>query len=152
MEPGDFRLKAQEIFTPDFPKQVKYAKTIVLRFIFFSGLVPRCFHTHGGRRSGGSSRSPWPRLLLTPFLGSLDAGNLERVRAGENTQQPWKPSSPFMPGLALGPDPLLARVAFLVSFGDREANKKLDCFLVATRTLVWNELGLVSTHNLSRSR
>ena len=49
-----------------------------------------------------------------------------------------------MPGLALGPDPLLARVAFLVSFGDREANKKLDCFRVATRTLVWNRLGLVS--------
>ena len=49
-----------------------------------------------------------------------------------------------MPGLALGPDPLLARVAFLVSFGDREANKKLDSFCIATSTLVWNRLGLVS--------
>ena len=49
-----------------------------------------------------------------------------------------------MPGLPLGPDPLLARVAFLVSFGDREANKKLDCFRIATRILVWNRLGLVS--------
>ena len=49
-----------------------------------------------------------------------------------------------MPGLALGPGPLLACVAFLVSFGDREANKKLDCFRIAKRSLVWNRLGLVS--------
>ena len=39
---------------------------------------------------------------------------------------------------------LFCACAFLVSFWDREANRKLDCFHVATRTLVWNRLGLVS--------
>ena len=86
-----------------------------------------------------------------PSLEALMLATLRECAQRRVPCQPWKPSSPFMPGLALGPDPLLARVAFLVSFGDREANKKLDCFRVAKRTLVWNRLDS-SGHNLSKNR
>ena len=86
MEPGDFRLKPKK-YAP-LNSQTGKHKTVAVRFIniLFSGQVPQCFRTRGGRRSGATSRSLWPRLLHTPFLGSLVAGNLESVRAGENTQ------------------------------------------------------------------
>ena len=54
---------------------------------------------------------------------------------GRIPSQPWKPSSPFMPGLALSPDPLLARLGPPVTVGDREANQKLDSFSVASEDL-----------------
>ena len=84
MEPGDFRLKPKK-YAPLIPEQVNTEQLPLDLLNILSGLDPRCFRTRGVRRSGGPSRSPWPRLLLTPFLGSLGAGNLERVRAEEST-------------------------------------------------------------------
>ena len=54
-----------------------------------------------------------------------------------------------MAGLAQGPDPSLARLAFLVTLGDQEDNQKLNSFSVATEYLGLEGLGLVSTQSVT---